>query len=118
MATPDFQSLMLPVLKAIAGEASMRLSEVRARVASAEGLTSEELQETTPGGHQPRFSYNVSWATIYMERAGLVTRVRRGVYRLTDEGEEVVERSPTRVDMAFLAKYPKVHGMEEQRSRA
>ena len=87
MPVPDFQSLMRPVLNALADGAEAALSEVRQRVASAEGLTPEDVKETTPEGRQPRFSYNVSWATIYMERAGLVARVRRGVYRLTEEGE-------------------------------
>ena len=102
---PDFQSLMLPVLNAPADGADAALSEVRQRVASAEGSTPEEVQETTPEGRQPRFSNNVSWATIYMERAGLVARVRRGVYRLTEEGERLLGQSPTRIDMGVLSKY-------------
>lgn len=105
MPVPDFQSLMLPVLNALADGAEAALSEVRQRVASAEGLTPEDVRETTPEGRQPRFSYNVSWAAIYMERAGLVARVRRGVYRLTEEGERLLGQSPTRVDMDVLSKY-------------
>ena len=106
MPVPDFQSLMLPVLNALAGGAATPLSEVRARVASAQGLSSEDVQETTSGSGQPRFSNNVSWAAIYMERAGLVARVRRGVYQLTDDGEQLLKRAPERVDMAVLADYP------------
>ena len=30
--------------------------------------------ETTPEGRQLRFSYDVSWVAIYMDRAGLATR--------------------------------------------
>lgn len=106
MPVPDFQSLMLPVLSALAGGAATSLSEVRERVASAEGLTPRDVQEMTPGGRQPRFSYNVSWAAIYMERAGLVARVKRGVYRLTEEGERLLGQAPTRIDMGVLSKYP------------
>ena len=97
---------MLPVLNALAGGTATPLSEVRTRVASAQGLTAEDVQETTLGGGQPRFANNVSWAAIYMERAGLVERVRRGVYRLTEDGKRLLERPPERIDMAVLANYP------------
>ena len=106
MSVPDFQSLMLPVLNALADGATIPLSEVRAHVASAQGLSPEDLREKTPGGRTSRFSNNVSWAAIYMERAGLVVRVRRGVYRLTEDGERLLETAPERVDMAVLADYP------------
>lgn len=106
MPVPDFQSLMLPVLNALAGGAATPLSEVREQVASAEGLTPEDAQETTPGSRQPRFANNVSWAAIYIERAGLVARVKRGVYRLTEEGERLLAQSPKRIDMGVLSRYP------------
>jgi restriction system protein len=108
MSVPDFQSLMLPVLNALADGATTPLSEVRAHVASAQGLSPEDLREKTPGGRTSRFSNNVSWAAIYMERAGLVVRVRRGVYQLTEDGERLLKTAPERVDMAVLADYPVV----------
>ena len=41
-----------------------------------------------------------------MERAGLLERVRRGVYRLTNEGERLLSRSPSRIDTNLLGEYP------------
>ena len=49
MPVPDFESLMLPALKALADGVETPLSEVRARIAAAEGLTSEDLREMLPG---------------------------------------------------------------------
>ena len=60
-------------------------------------MMSHRLSETTTSlctrSSERRFSYNVSWATIYMERAGLVARTQRGVYQLTEEGKRLLERS-------------------------
>ena len=39
------------------------------------------------------FTNRISWALIYMGMAGLVERVRRGVYRLTAEGERLLGSS-------------------------
>ncbi len=106
MPVPDFQSLMLPVLTSLADGKAAALSEVRDRVALAEELTAKDVQERTPKGTQPRFSYNISWAVIYMQRAGLLERVQRGIYRLTDDGKQLLDRSPKRIDMITLADYP------------
>ena len=106
MPIPDFQSLMLPTLKALSGNPETKISDVRKRVADAEGLSSEQLQELLPSGRQTVFTNRVSWAMIYMEHAGLVTRVRRGVYRLTNLGDDLLERAPSRIDLNVLRKYP------------
>ncbi len=41
-----------------------------------------------------------------MARAGLLERVRRGLYQLTPEGERLLRRKPSRIDLKLLAEYP------------
>ena len=106
MPVPDFQSLMLPALKGLADGTETPISELRARIAATENLTPDDLQEMLPSGRQPVFVNRVSWAVIYMERAGLVERVSRAVYRLTPEGKQVLSSAPARVDMNLLSQYP------------
>lgn len=106
MPVPDFQSLMLPALKGLTDGMETSISELRARIASNENLTPEDLQEMLPGGRQTVFVNRVSWAVIYMERAGLVERVRRAVYQLTPEGEQLLSSQPPVVDRNLLRKYP------------
>ena len=106
MPIPDFQSLMLPAIKAFTGGSETSLSEVRTRIAAAEELTPEDMQEMLPSGRQPVFTNRVSWAVMHMERAGLLERVRRAVYRLTVEGKRRLEQAPGRIDMAVLRTYP------------
>ena len=48
MPVPDFQTLMLPVFKAISGGGETQLSETRRRVAAAERLTVEDTEELLP----------------------------------------------------------------------
>ena len=107
MPVPDFQSLMLPVLRTLEGGKEIRISEVRDHVADAVGLTPEALRELVPSGRQPVFTNRVSWALTHMERAGLVERIRRGVYRLTAAGEGMLARPPARIDMKILREIPR-----------
>ena len=106
MPVPDFQSLMLPTLTALSGSSDTSVAEVRQRVATAEGLTPEEVQELLPSGRQPVFTNRVSWAIIHMERSGLVEKVQRGIYRLAANGEQLLAQSPTRIDVQLLRHYP------------
>ena len=48
MPVPDFQSLMFPTLTALSGGVDTSVTEVRQRVAAAEGLTPEALHELLP----------------------------------------------------------------------
>lgn len=106
MAVPDFQSLMLPVLKALASGRESSVSEVRTRVAASEGLTGEDIREMLPSGGQSVFANRVSWAIMHLGPAGLVERVRRGVWRLTVKGKGLLANPPARIDLKYLQKYP------------
>ena len=106
MPVPDYQSLMLPTLKALSDGVETSISELHARIATAEGVTTESASEKLPSGRQTVFANRVGWAVTYMERAGLVQRVRRAVYRLTADGERLLAREPSRVDNDVLGTYP------------
>ncbi len=106
MPVPDFQSLMLPVLKALADGGEMPISDVRERVAASEYLSVEDIDEMLPSGRQSVLANRVSWAAKYLERAGLLERVRRGVWRMTAKGEKLLTNPPSRIDMNYLRNYP------------
>ena len=106
MPVPDFQSLMLPAVNALADGEEVSVSELRARIAAAEGLTPEDMREMLPSGRQPTFTNRVSWAITYLGLAGLTERVRRGVYRLTTDGETLLADPPPRITMNYLRRYP------------
>ena len=106
MPIPDFQSLMLPALKALSDGEEKPVSEIRNYIAEVQGLTPEEIRELLPGSRQAVFVNRVSWALLYLGRAGLSERVRRGVWRLTEEGESLLADAPPRIDMNYLRNYP------------
>ena len=60
MPVPDFQSCMLPALKALADGAETPISVVYARIAAAETLTAEDVREMLPSGRQTVFTNRVS----------------------------------------------------------
>ena len=106
MAIPDYQSLMLPVLETFAGGEEVSIAETRDRVAATLKLSNEELAERLPSGAQSILANRVGWAVTYMTFAGLIGKVRRGVNRLTVDGEQLLAKAPERIDNKLLERYP------------
>ncbi|MXY39160.1 MAG: restriction endonuclease [Rhodospirillaceae bacterium] len=106
MAVPDFQSLMLPVLRALADGNPTKVAEVCTLVAHAEGLTLDDVSEKTRGGNATKLKDRVSWSITHFLNAGLVERTRRAVYRITPEGRKLLSRNPARIDLKLLRQFP------------
>jgi restriction system protein len=104
MTIPDFQTLMLPTLRlATAGE--VRVRDLVGRLATEFGLTEDDLAERLPSGRQTTIVNRVSWAVIYLTKAGLLGRMRRGVYTITDRGRTVLANPPPKIDIRFLSQF-------------
>jgi restriction system protein len=71
MAIPDFQTLMLPVLRT-AETGEVKISDVVELLANDFQLTEEERSELLPSGKQTTFANRVHWAKSYLGKAGLV----------------------------------------------
>jgi restriction system protein len=104
MSVPDYQSLMAPVLGALADGGDHSLAELRAVLAERLGLTEEDLQAKIPSG-TPLFANRLHWAVTYMYQAGLVSRPKRGVVRITGRGRKVAAAHPDRVDVGVLSEF-------------
>ena len=114
MAIPDFQSMMLPLLRLVQNGNEHRLADARIPLADQFALTSEEQLEPLPSGQQSRFNNRIAWAKIYLERAGLLAKTRRGHFKITDAGCTVLLNPPERIDITFLKQFP---GFDEFRTK-
>ena len=106
MAIPDFQALMVPMLRFAGDGEEHSMKEVRSALADHMGLTPEEREELLPSGQQPRFSNRVAWAKIYLERAGLLRKTRRGSFAITETGKQMLCSLPEKIDIRWLHQFP------------
>lgn len=105
MAVPDYQTLMLPVLRLIeAGHET--IPQCIPRLIEQFGLSPEEADDLLPSGKQTKLANRAHWARNYMSQAGLVEPIRRGHYRLTDTGRELLSSRPTELNKTSLEVYP------------
>ena len=106
MAMPDFQSIMLPLLKLTADKQEDSLRQTVETLAGELGLSDQERRELLPSGRQATFDNRVGWARTYMKKAGLLASTRRGYFQITQRGLEVLDQNPPVINIAFLRQFP------------
>ena len=88
MAIPDYQSMMLPLLRFAAQKGTETSTTEAVEVLAKElNLTEDDLKEMLPSRIQSTFANRVGWASTYMKKAGLLEVTRRGFYQITDKGK-------------------------------
>jgi restriction system protein len=106
VAVPDFQTLMLPVLQEYADGKERLSRDVRDNVAAGLKLTAEDISERLPTSRQSRYINRVARAHTYLRQSGLLESARRGHYRITERGRQLLASPPTRIDIPYLERYP------------
>ena len=113
MPVPDYQSLMLPVLReSSVGE--VRVSDVVEALGKQLNLTDDELAETLPSGKQSTFANRVHWAKTYLKQAGLVESTRRAHFKITERGSQVISSGVAKLDIGFLQQFPEFRDFRER----
>lgn len=105
MGIPDFQTIMLPLLDFARDQQDHSLREAIEALAETFSLSDEEQKELLPSGRQSTFDNRLGWARTYLKKAGLFETPRRGYFRITPLGLEVLKKKPSRIDIAFLEQF-------------
>lgn len=106
MAIPDFQRIMLPLLKFIADGQEHTNREAIDALAKEFVLTEEEQKQLLPSGQQCVFDNRVAWARAHMKMAGLVENTKRGIFQITKRGTQLLEKSPSEINLRILRDFP------------
>lgn len=105
MAVPDYQNLMLPLLRLCGDGEIHTLPEAVEAFASEFNLTDEERKQRLPSGRMTVLYNRTGWARTYLAKAGLLDSPVRGKFRITRRGEDVLTSSPVKIDAKFLATF-------------
>ena len=116
MAIPDYQALMLPVLR-LAADGEQRVVDVLDRIADAFGLSADERNALLPSGRQRVLHNRIHWAKFYMTKAGLISSTERGRFTATKMGKDVLATHPSRIDVSVLMKQPEFREFYKREGR-
>jgi restriction system protein len=103
---PDYQSIMLPLLKVVADNKEYRLQELIEILSKTFKLTDDDRKEMLPSGQQRIFDNRVAWARTFLKKAGLVESPRRAFVKITERGLKVLSENPDFINVRFLRQFP------------
>jgi len=106
MSVPDYQTVMLPLLRCAAKADEISNIEAVHALAKEFRLTEEEVNELLPSGGQARFFNRIGWASTYLKKAGLLEAARRGHYRITSRGRDFLGSQPKALNVKLLRQFP------------
>lgn len=105
MSIPDYQSLMLPVLR-YSAQAEQRVPILAQRIADDLGLSSSERKQMLPSGRQRVLNNRVHWAKYYMSKAGLIDCPARGRFKASSAGKKLLATNPSKLTTRQLMAIP------------
>src|SRR5262249_26478258 len=106
MAVPDFQTMMLPILKFAADGPQHTRAKALEYLANLFQLSEQDRNEQGRGG-QTRLYLRVGRTTRHLRKAGLLEALGPGRFRLTELGKDFLAGAPATVNVALLeSKFP------------
>ena len=87
---PRFEEIRVQALRLLKSGAVMRAKDFRAPLALHFRLTEQDMNAEYPSGNGNIFADRISWALSYLFIAGLVDKPRRGDYRISGKGIEML----------------------------
>jgi restriction system protein len=102
---PQFQTLMLPLLKVMGCGHEMTTIQMRDAVAINLFMTAEALRQHLPTGPQNAFNNRMGWAISFLYKACLLERPRKAIYIISEIGKQVLLDNPVEIDAEFLRSY-------------
>jgi restriction system protein len=88
MSIPKHNELRVPVLEYLKDHGPSSSKEMVGPLSSALRLTEVEVNQMYASGKGPIFKDRISWAITYLGMAGLITKLARGVYDISDSGRQ------------------------------
>ncbi|MFT6606124.1 MAG: restriction system protein [Halocynthiibacter sp.] len=104
MPVPDYQSMMLPVLRLFA-EGATSVNDCIEPLKAHFNITEEEAEEVLPSGRMTYLYNRAHWARTYLGKAGLLESPKRGHHLITEKGRKLLETSPETINVKSLMEF-------------
>jgi hypothetical protein len=105
MPIPSYEEAMLPFLHFLSDGKEHSMEETREHIAKVLNLTEQEKKQTLPSGDK-LFVNRAAWARTYLGKAQLLTKTKRGYFKITERGKEVLKDNPEKLTDEYLERFP------------
>lgn len=91
MAIPKYDEIQIPALQVMDDGKPRKRIEIEEPLSIHFKLTEEEREQMYDSGNGPIFMDRVQWALSYLNMAGLVSKPKRGLYQINEEGRKILK---------------------------
>lgn len=116
MAVPEFQNFMLPILKLFSDRQIHSINECMNTAIRSFNLNDDDIKQTVPSGKQTLVANRVYWSLTYLKKSLLIETVKRGEYKITERGAQLLSTHPFRIDKKLLSQYEEYRDFSNQRN--
>ncbi|AWT27430.1 Mrr restriction system protein [Corynebacterium provencense] len=109
MSIPNYQGFMIPLLRILSDGTPRKLRDLRELVADAVGLTAEDRRQVLNSG-QVVYHSRIGWAASYLSTYGAVSKPERGIYAISEAGQQLLAENPESVTTKELVQFAEAHG--------
>lgn len=92
MSIPKYDLIQFPALQILSDEKEWKSRDLEPLLAIHFKLTEEEMTEPYSSGNGTIFLDRINWAMSYLNMAGLVSKPKRGIYKINEKGKEVLKK--------------------------
>src|SRR5690606_2492537 len=103
---PDYQTLMLPLLRLVADKQEHKYRDLIESLAIEFQVTDEERKELLASGNQAIIDNRVGWAKTYLKKAGLLDSPKLATLTISQIGLDPLSKNPARIDAKYLRQFP------------
>lgn len=103
---PDYQSLMLPILRLLSDRQEYKYREIIEKMALEFQVSDDERKVLLASGNQAIFDNRVGWAKTYLKKAGLLDSPKRATFIITELGLQTLRKDIDRIDAKYLRQFP------------
>jgi restriction system protein len=106
MTVPNYQRFLLPTLQQLGNGEEHPVRKIYDLVANQFQLSEEDRQQLLPSGRQKTYQNRIGWAILYLSKAGLIDKPKRGYAIITHRGRELLAQKPENLTSNSLKVFP------------
>jgi len=104
MSIPKFFEFLGPTLELLTDGTIHNINSIRSKVADKMRITEDDRRIMLPSGKQATYANRITWAVVYLKKAGLIQTVSRGNYRATQDGINTFQKVGIKLNLQDLEK--------------
>ena len=107
MAIPSQNEYHSATLRQYGKGQALRLKDIRENIAQEFNLSEEDKQLRLSSGNYAHVN-RIRWALVSLSRAGLITRIEKGLYKISADGKSFLARHPSFTEKDLMV-FPDFH---------